>query len=106
MIVNYRSEPLRERIKKFRREKGKEVDPADLFSSRVFGDPRYGPSMKKTAGVCLRNQCLPTAPPYTKDTPAITCDCASAKVLTKKATASTRTGCAGTTCSLIQIAGS
>jgi manganese oxidase len=41
MIVNYRSEPLRERIKKFRRENRKEVDPADLFSSRVFGDPRY-----------------------------------------------------------------
>ncbi|KAJ3052412.1 hypothetical protein HK097_006308 [Rhizophlyctis rosea] len=39
MIVNYRSEPLRERIKKFRRENGREVDPADLFSSHVFGDP-------------------------------------------------------------------
>jgi manganese oxidase len=40
MIVNYRSEPIRERIKRFRRENKKEVDPADLFSSRVFGDPR------------------------------------------------------------------
>ncbi|KAJ3036877.1 hypothetical protein HDV00_002220 [Rhizophlyctis rosea] len=39
MVVNYRSEPLRERIKKFRRENGKEVDPAELFSSHVFGDP-------------------------------------------------------------------
>ncbi|KAJ3296804.1 hypothetical protein HK104_001167 [Borealophlyctis nickersoniae] len=38
-VVNYRSEPLRERIKQFRFQHGTEVDPADLFSSNVFGDP-------------------------------------------------------------------
>ncbi|KND00430.1 uncharacterized protein SPPG_09220 [Spizellomyces punctatus DAOM BR117] len=40
MLVNYKSEPLRERIKEFRRKNnGRDPDPSILFSSDPFGDP-------------------------------------------------------------------
>ncbi|KAI8912040.1 hypothetical protein DFJ77DRAFT_512077 [Powellomyces hirtus] len=39
MVVNYKSEPFRERIKRFRREHHEEPDPRLLMDSKVFGDP-------------------------------------------------------------------
>ncbi|KAI8817794.1 uncharacterized protein EV422DRAFT_603527 [Fimicolochytrium jonesii] len=39
MVVNYKSEPFRERIKRFRREHHQEPDPRLLMDSKVFGDP-------------------------------------------------------------------